>query len=253
MTLPNIVAFCGPKNAGKDSAALTLQSQYRFQLCPMASFLNTAVGSLFMLSHDQLYGNQKDQIDPRWNVTPSQIIQAVGTDLLRNKLKEVLPDIDLGPDGSSIHCKTMRLWLESSNGGGQRKVVIPDVQFKDESDLVHSLGGKIIRITRDSDLKIEANLKIESDFSIENNGSLRDLNRKVIQTMNQIDPKPNQWIAAAPILGMRLKNTNHIPTIEDMENGELIIGKQRKRKIDSDLEREVKSPKIEDTQMETRE
>lgn len=229
-----IVGVCGPKFSGKDTSAAVLVRNHQFLLCSFASFLKEACRSIFMLSHDQLHGDKKETVDPRWNVTPREILQKVGTDLFRDRLSEVLPTLNLGEDKTLwSHC--MRLWLDAF--ATPQRIVIPDVRFKDEEDFIRSLGGKIVRITRDTaassgDLHVSEleQAKIEADFTVSNNGTIHDL--EVAMTRQVVASLLPGAFNHMPIRGLRL---DHIPeSAHDLEMGVLITlspkeGKKKKR------------------------
>lgn len=177
-----IVGICGPKRSGKDSSAHVLCRDYQFTSRSFASFLKEACQAIFMLSHEQLHGDQKEVLDPRWNVTPRTILQRVGTDLFRHQLQEAIPELTLGDD-KTLWCRCMRLWIQ--NLPTPQRIVIPDVRFQDEEALVRSLGGIILRIHRaetslsDSHVSETEQALIQADLTLENNGTLHELEEQM--------------------------------------------------------------------------
>ena len=70
-----LVAFCGYKQSGKDTAADYLVRK-GFVKMSFASPLKQGVEKLFGLTREQLYGSKKEIVDERYGVT-SQIRRAV--------------------------------------------------------------------------------------------------------------------------------------------------------------------------------
>ena len=137
-----LIGISGLKRCGKDTAANYLVKNYDFIKRPMAYPLKKICKSLFMFSDDQLNGELKEVTDPRWyGVTPRETMQYIGTDLLRNKLGKIMPGLD-----KEIFLDNFRLWYEMHR---YDNVVIPDIRFKNEYDMIKSLGGIILLVDRE--------------------------------------------------------------------------------------------------------
>jgi hypothetical protein len=182
MVKHTIIGVVGPKRSGKDTVASILVRSNRFIVCPFASFLKDSCKAIFMLSDDQLHGNHKESMDPRWNTTPRKILQSVG-DLFRKKLSEFLPELNMG-NSETIWCRCFEIWL--SQFSTPQCIVIPDVRFHDEANLIKSLGGILLRVNRPGledtdDHESEQQQKgIEVEHTIENDGTTTDLRTRVL-------------------------------------------------------------------------
>jgi hypothetical protein len=70
---------------------------------------------------------------------------------------------------------------------GCQYLIIPDVRFHNEADVIKNVGGRIIRVTRDSADTIDAHasekeqLEIMVDYSIHNSGGLTELKQQAEQ------------------------------------------------------------------------
>ena len=223
-----IVGFTGLKRSGKDSAAGIIVRRYKFQQAAFAMWLKDACRGIFQLSYAQLHGSEEDKetIDPRWNVSSRQIMQVVGTDLFRDALTQSLPGLSL-PKGYSLWCYCMKLWIQSLKT--PHRIVISDVRFPDEAALIRELGGTVIRIKRDASTSSldshqseTAQADIEPDHTVENNGTLYDLDRAVTRIVdNLISQMPRVELkrkAAVRGLVLNLEPT----TIGDLEKGTLV-------------------------------
>lgn len=110
---------------------------------PMATPLKEGMASIFRLNERQLYGTQENKNEPipHWNgKTSRDILRFVGTDLFRDRLKEWDPEI-----GSNIWVKNFQLWLEEE-GIKYQFVIIDDIRFPNEVEMVRDLGGYMIYI-----------------------------------------------------------------------------------------------------------
>lgn len=102
--------------------------------------------------------------------TPREILQAVGTDIARNICSETYW-IDKTRE-------TIQSWVVR-----KESVIISDVRFQNEADLIREFGGQVFEITRNTekseDNHISENISIDSDGKICNNGSIEDLNKEL--------------------------------------------------------------------------
>lgn len=99
---------------------------------------------IFGLSENQVYVD-KHIPDDYWGITPRKIMQVIGTELFRHELPKHFPTIQ------SIWVQTMERKIKSLPSSA--KIVIDDVRFPDEIDLVHKLGGEVIRIISESKVR----------------------------------------------------------------------------------------------------
>jgi hypothetical protein len=179
MALPKVVAICGFKRSGKDTIANYLSSHYGFVHVKIAEPLKDAVKILFNLSDDQVEGGDKELIDSRWGVTPRQIMQFFGTEIMQYEINRLVPNMN------------RNFWIMSllhkhrdSNG-----IVISDVRFHHEVDSIKrsfDQNAFIIKVTNNkvdtsSDQHISENewLQINESVVIENNGTFEELQERV--------------------------------------------------------------------------
>lgn len=130
-----IVGFHGPIGSGKSTAA-NFFVDHGFTKFSFAAPLKKAVIEIFGFTEDQVY-NTKHIIDDYWGVRPREVLQIVGTELFRNELPKYFPHI------SSIWVQTMDRKISENPDA---KIVIDDVRFPDEVDLIHRWGGIVVQI-----------------------------------------------------------------------------------------------------------
>lgn len=165
-----IIAFAGPAGAGKDTAVDFLKCSYenrmKIDCFSFAGPLKEGVRKMWDFSDEQLYGDQKEVVDPRWNVTPREILQWMGTDVVRSKQ----PDHWL---------KLMETKIKNSTAD---LILISDVRFENERDLIMSLDGHVVKLVRpgfgSGEHSSEA-IDFECNSQILNNGTLEQFCEKV--------------------------------------------------------------------------
>ena len=142
-----IIGITGFKRSGKDLVASWLHEQYGYSRMAFADPLKRGVAAIFGLSDDQVFNDAKDRKDPFWGVTPREILQIMGTEVMRQAFPKMLPGLACGSD---FWIKRMERQILESHAGDIRhaRIAIPDVRFSNEYDLIRRLGGFVIKIVR---------------------------------------------------------------------------------------------------------
>jgi len=166
----SLILLVGKKGSGKDTVADYMVNNGWVKVS-FAGFLKQGLQVLFGLQDEQLWGDKKEVIDTKWEVSPRWLMQTIGTDILRDFMKNKLSYkvmINNKEYNFSFHIK--RLHQEVEKLLKQNKnVVVADTRFQDEIKWGRLLGGKIIKITR-KDIKSNkySNHKSEEIESLEN-------------------------------------------------------------------------------------
>jgi DNA polymerase III delta prime subunit len=168
-----LIAFAGPSGVGKDTAAwlLTNKMPGNFQKFSFASRLKKICSQMSNLPVSRFSDPvKKNTQDDFLGVTPKELAQFMGTEILRNQFH---PDIHL-------------IWMHEDRLDSVWDLhVITDLRFQNEYDYVQAQGGTVIQLYRDvpargipghvSD-KIDFNRKPGDKYhAIENNGTMHDL------------------------------------------------------------------------------
>jgi hypothetical protein len=210
-----LIGITGHLRHGKDAIASILENHFKYVHVSFAMFLKAACKSIFSLSDSQLHSDEKDVVDARWNVTPRRLFQVIGTELFRDRLKEVLPE--LGKE--TLWISAMRNYMKLFPPG--TLFVVSDVRFRDEAEMVRELGGKIWKVHRPSMPSSEVHVSeteiqsIETDECIENDGSLLELETKVRILMNdkprgiKLNVHGLDGLEALNVAIKKLKSTNN--------------------------------------------
>ena len=153
--MPKIIAICGAKRSGKDVLADHLVKKYNYERLAFADPLKLAVKSLFNFDDNQVGigedkgTDKKDIIDERWGITPRAALQFFGTEIMQEKIQELLPTIK-----RNFFANTLKNYIENAEEG--KKFVISDLRFIHEYDILANLSNiahkdkMIVRVIRPS-------------------------------------------------------------------------------------------------------
>jgi len=189
-TYPLLVGVTGEMRHGKSTLTAELVRRYGFVEYAFAQPLKHGCAVLFDFTDEQLYGEQKEQVDARWGITPRKVLQTVGTDLFRNLLHLYVPALRL----------KHTLWIENfirwQSLHKTSNVVVSDVRFVDECEIIHQMNGTVVRIVRPS-LSNRTDQKhahasetaismLPVDHTIVNDSSLDMLNEKIKECVEKL-------------------------------------------------------------------
>jgi hypothetical protein len=142
-----IVGFVGFIGSGKDTAADYLVNFHGYRRESFANTLKDAVSVVFGWDRTMLEGRTtqarewREQPDEWWSkrlgkdITPRQILQYWGTDVLRQHFHD---DIWIAS-------------LENKMRKTSDNIVISDVRFPNEIKAIHNAGGMVVRVKRGED------------------------------------------------------------------------------------------------------
>ena len=178
MSYPKIIGFTGKMYSGKTTLGNEM-TKLGYTKISFASPLKNIVGYLYDLSDEQLYGNLKEVVDPRYGVTPRYLLQYIGTDLFRN----------WDPD----------FWVKifTCKYGDGGLYVLDDVRFDNESTTIKNMGGIIIKVVSHrnfSEVNSEGGQTHASeqgvknyDYKIYNDGSISDLRAALHELLQYVE------------------------------------------------------------------
>lgn len=165
-----IIGLSGKGGAGKDTFAEFLKP-YGYERIALADPLKSIAKAIFGFTEEQVSNPvSKEEIDERWGKSPRQLLQELG-----RKMREIHPEVWIRPALQHMgHCV---LNSKCSN------FVITDVRFPNEAEVVHRLGGFLVRIDRPgtqsrTGAQDESELALDDytfDARVCNAGTLEDL------------------------------------------------------------------------------
>ena len=140
-----LIGFSGKKGSGKSYFADYLVNNKLFIKLSFASPLKEITKILFNLSDEDVKDPiKKELINPKFNASPRELMQWLGTDIMREEFnKKFNYSGSIWIDSVKDKIKTL---LEDN-----KYVVIDDVRFQNEVDMIHSLGGIVINLHNDLD------------------------------------------------------------------------------------------------------
>jgi hypothetical protein len=189
MMVRTIVALCGKKGSGKDTAAQALLDK-GWTGEKFAGPLKDACRTLFGFDESQVEGHLKDVLDPRWGTTPRAILQFMGTEVFQYKINEILPGIG----GRKFWTKSMIQRIQSSDGD----VVITDMRFQHEVDALRAMDPLIYKVISIKIIRTKASTdatgtcshaseteldSIRCDHIIQNDQDVKELWQKVCEAV----------------------------------------------------------------------
>ena len=127
-----IIGLSGKIGSGKSLVGKYLEKEYGYKLLSFSTPLKKAASDLFSIPLEHFYDSDlKNVTDPFWELTPRKILQTLGTECMRCNF------------GLDFWTRCMEL-----NFKNYKKIVIDDVRFAEEAELVRKYYGTIYRIIR---------------------------------------------------------------------------------------------------------
>ena len=217
-----IIGITGKKRSGKDTSGEHLIKNFGFTRYSFADPLKKGCMEMFGFNADQMWGDTKEVIDERWGVTPREVLQIMGTNLLQFDIHNHTDN--LKHIGREIWVHRFKLWVEeqknayaiSKHQWSDRvyattlkgisyedavklnpmpeplNIVITDVRFKHEVKAIREMGGQMWKVHRPSLVSEDTHLSeteidnLEYDILITNDGSISDLYKKVEENLNGV-------------------------------------------------------------------
>jgi len=189
-----IIGLLGKNRVGKDTFAEYLINNYGFVRYAFADPIKEIARILFNFTQDQLYGNQKEEIDDRWGISPRQFFQKFGTEVMQYDIYNHLPGLKGKVAPREMWVVIFSRWYQRQlQDNPNLKVVISDVRFFHELNCIKKLGGTIIKIIKpDREQESEIHLsEIETqritdsliDIQIINDTSIEEFYGKIQKQM----------------------------------------------------------------------
>lgn len=129
----SLICLAGVSGAGKDTLGGFLSKQHGFERVALADPMKAALMSLFQLDPAQLWGERRNERDPRFGRTPRELYQRFGQACV-----ELDPEVWLRP---------FRLRVDAIRRAGGR-VVCTDLRTQAEWRAAREMGAAIWLIER---------------------------------------------------------------------------------------------------------
>lgn len=183
-----LIGITGHAGVGKDTVAsyiYDLDYTGHSHIFSFADPLKQTCAALFDLDIIDFYESDlKELKSASWGISPRQMLQFVGTEVVRNHMNELIPGIG---ETFWIHHMKHRLDRHSRN---TNYIIVPDIRMQDEYEYIYARGGVIIHLTRPGyngkvgipNHSSEAGIEFthpSQTYSISNSGDLYDLRNKI--------------------------------------------------------------------------
>lgn len=163
-----LVGVCGKKGSGKDTVSDYIIKKYNFNKYSLADPLKRGCMELFGFTHEQLYTDKKEETDEFWSKKPREILQFLGTDVIRKYY------------GDNFWIKVLDKKINKSENN-----IVADIRFLNEYHYIKSNNGIMIKVIRpdikseDSHISENELNDVTADILIINDGSIEDLYEKI--------------------------------------------------------------------------
>lgn len=163
-----IIGLTGKARSGKDTVAEHLAVSHGFHHYWFSKPMKEAAAIIFGWGDEHLYGDLKEETDPRYGVSPRVVLQTLGTEWGRNAINSDLWILRAQKEMEQHDC-----------------IVVSDCRFDNEAVAIINAGGIVIEVSREGAEQVAAHSSergISShliSFHLENNGTLTDLYKKV--------------------------------------------------------------------------
>ena len=85
-----MIGFLAKRHSGKDTACDYLVEKYGYTKRTFAHPLKKSVQELFGFTDDQIFTEQKEEVDQNWGISPRQAFQVIGSDVVRDLFPQLL-------------------------------------------------------------------------------------------------------------------------------------------------------------------
>lgn len=189
--MTRLIGVIGKLNSGKGEIAAVLTEEYNFISFSLADPLKMVIRDLFDIDENVLWGPSENRTGE-----VRRMLQELGTDFARKHRPNVWAEklrrrvVAARKDGHDYLQLYNRHDLARARG-----IVVPDVRFPNEADVIRELGGALVRVVRpgSGDHETEEANGHESensaddivvDCTITNDSTLADLRTRVIDFMD---------------------------------------------------------------------
>lgn len=179
--MTKLVGILGKKRSGKDTVSDFLVKEHGYHQYAFAGPLKEAVKEMFLMTENQVNGDEKEVFDERWNITPRKLMQIIGTELFHYDIHKYTEpeEFDMGRE---VWVNRFKIWYKDNE---DKNVVVSDVRFEHEANKIRELGGEVWKVVRPNLESSDAHASesemesIVPDHLINNDSTIEDLYKKV--------------------------------------------------------------------------
>lgn len=192
-----LIGFIGKKRVGKDTSADFLidyakANNIEFVRMALADPIKEIARIMFNFTEDQLFGPEKDEIDPNWGIKPRDFFEQFGTEIMQFDIYKYLPQLEKRIPKREFWVQSLLAKVSNTNN-----TIITDVRGNHEAEKIVERGGILIRIIKpeiNTEKKTDHITQIEPDqirdeyirYTIVNDGTLLDLKEKIEKIADEL-------------------------------------------------------------------
>lgn len=169
-----IIGLTGRARSGKDTAAAHLQAGGFWHL-KFSAALKDMLRALPGMTEAHIDGEFKDHVHPAYGISPRRMMQTLGTEWGRGLDPEFWTNVMRATIADVLTEDTFHT----------PRIVISDVRFDNEAELIRELGGIIVHIQRGQAAEVEDHASergiqpATGDVVIRNDSSISDLHARI--------------------------------------------------------------------------
>lgn len=180
----SLVGLTGPAGCGKDTVADLLERHHHFAKIALADPLKRGLEAMFgWQRHQWLNRNWKEAVDPDLGFSPRKAMQTLGTEWGRGMNDELW---------IKVCTRQTKKLMDMSMLHQYNGVVVSDIRFENEADMIRQQGGVVIHLTRQNIANVrhhtsENGIEFDrKDFLVHNNGPIDDTMTRIRWTLGLV-------------------------------------------------------------------
>lgn len=186
------IALVGRKGSGKNEVAFVLKHERGYEQLALADPMKAVAKMIFDWSDKDIEAH-KEEVDPRYGISPREFLQVFGTDFAQHMLSQMFPEYKR-TTGRLLWVRHLIDRLRWMGVGPASKIVVTDVRFPHEAEVLKREGFMLVRVVRseyedrhDSHESEQCVDLIQEDVRLMNQGTLEDLYSRVLDWIDKED------------------------------------------------------------------